>query len=147
MSWTSRKSKALVDAYASGRAITGRNRILGPAMRLQIIEMLDYPRMLLVANMDYEECPQNQYFNSRHQSCQWCPQGEECRWLNLNDEFTLLAQQSTSKLLDSLLFCIDYVDAQSLHANHDVRRCACESCEWVRNARKLVRDYERTDLA
>jgi hypothetical protein len=39
------------------------------------------------------------------------------------------------------LFSIDYVDTQCSRANHNVRRCACESCHWVRKARRLAREY------
>jgi hypothetical protein len=44
-------------------------------------------------------------------------------------------------LYESLLFSIDYVDTQCSRANHNVRRCACESCHWVRKARRLSREY------
>jgi hypothetical protein len=39
------------------------------------------------------------------------------------------------------LFSIDYVDMQCSCASHNVRRCACESCQWVREARRLAREY------
>ncbi len=109
-------------------------------MRRRIIEALTYPRMLLLANLDVEECPQNRYFNPAHPSCQHCDQGEECHWLNCNDEFSVLATKPIETLFESLLFGIDYVDAQCSHANHNVRRCACESCHWVRSARHLAWD-------
>ena len=105
-------------------------------MRRCMIEALTYPRILLLANLDVEECPQNQYFNPAHDICQHCEQGEECRWLNCNDHFSVVA----------LLFCIDYVSAESTRANHNVRRCACESCVWVRKARRLAWEYSNNDM-
>lgn len=110
-------------------------------MRRRIIEALTYPRILLLANLDLEECPQNRYFNPAHRACQHCEQGEECHWLNSNDEFSVLAEKPMEGLFESLLFCIDYVDAQNTHANHNVRRCACESCFWVRKARGLAWEF------
>lgn len=110
-------------------------------MRRRIIEELTYPRILLLANLDVEECPQNQSFNPAHDACQRCEQREECRWLNCNDEFSVLAQKPMEALFESLLFCIDYVDAQNSRENHNVRRCACESCTWVREASWLAREY------
>ena len=110
-------------------------------MRRRIIEQLTYPRMLLLANLDVGECPQNRYFNPAHNACQRCEQGEECHWLNRNDEFSVLAQLPMKTLFESLSFCIDYVDAQNTRANHNVRRCACESCHWVRKARRLACEY------
>jgi hypothetical protein len=121
--------------------ITATHRYREPVMRRRIIEQLTYPRMLLLANLDTEECPQNRYFNSAHNACQHCEQGEECHWLNCNDEFSVLAQVPMETLLESLSFCIDYVDAESTRAYHNVRRCACESCTWVRKARRLAWEY------
>lgn len=126
---------------ASGGRIAAKAGLQESAIRLRIMEVLHYPRMLLVANMDGEDCPQNLFFNPEQKSCLWCRQGEECRWLNRNDDFSILAEISMKKLIESLLFCIDYVDAQSSYANHDVGRCACESCEWVNNARKLLSEH------
>jgi hypothetical protein len=110
-------------------------------MRRLIIEALTYPRILLMSNMDVETCPQNGYFNPAHPSCQHCGQGEECYWLNCNDEFSVLATKPIDMLYESLLFSIDYVDAYCSRADHNVRRCACESCDWVRKARRIVWQY------
>ena len=110
-------------------------------MRRRIIEALTYPRILLLANLEVEECPQNRYFNPAHKACQHCEQGEECHWLNCNDEFSVLAQMPMETLFESLLFCIDYVDAQCSRIDHNVRRCVCDSCAWVRRARRLASEY------
>ncbi len=110
-------------------------------MRRRIIEELTYPRMLLLANLDTEECTQNRYFNPAHNACQHCEQGEECRWLNRNDEISVLARMPMDALFESMFFCIDYVGAKNTRANHNVRRCACESCTWVRKARRLACEY------
>jgi len=110
-------------------------------MRRQIIEALTYPRILLLANLEVGECPQNRYFNPEHPSCGSCQQGAECHWLNRHDEFSVLSTIPLETLHESLLFCIDYVDAQCSRADHNVRYCACESCLWVRQARHLAWDY------
>ena len=137
-------NETFFEESASAGRITAKARLQESAIRLRVMEVLNYPRMLLVANMDGEDCPQNLFFNPGHKACLWCRQGEECRWLNRNDDFSILAEISTKELIESLLFCIDYVDAQSTYANHDVRRCACDSCNWVKNARKLVSEYRRS---
>jgi hypothetical protein len=113
-------------------------------MRQRIIEALTYPRMVLLANLEEENCPQNLYFNAEHEKCRYCEQGEECFWLNYNDKFSVLAQKPMQSLYESLQFCISYVDAQCTRACHNVRRCPCDSCEWIRSARQLVADYKRT---
>ncbi len=110
-------------------------------MRRRIIEALTYPRMMLLGNLDGEECPEQLYFNLAREGCQSCEQGMECHWLTINDEFRVLAQEPMDSLYGSLQFCIDYVDAQCTRASHNVRRCPCESCQWVRSARRLESDY------
>ncbi len=119
-----------------------RDRFRELAMRRSIIEALTYPRIMLLANLDRKECPHDLVFNPAHEGCQHCDQGEECYWLNINDEFSVLAQQPIDSLYESLQFCIGYVDAHCTHASHNVRRCACECCYWVRSARRLASDYK-----
>lgn len=116
-------------------------------MRRRIIEALTYPRMLVLANLEGKECPQNLYFNPAHAACWQCDQAEECNWLNCNDEFSVLARKPVATLYESLLFSIDYVDAQCSFANHNVRRCACDSCHWVRTARRLAWEYRSPGAA
>ncbi len=110
-------------------------------MRRRIIEALTYPRMMLLTNLDGEQCPEQLYFNPAHERCQNCEQGVECHWLSVTDEFRVLAQEPMGSLYESLQFCIDFVDAQCTGARHNVRRCPCESCHWVRSARQLESDY------
>lgn len=141
MSWTNQLGWYPVYAYATQGGITDTDSYPELVMRRQLIEALTYPRILLLANQDVEDCPQNRYFNPAHRACQRCEQGEECHWLNCNDEFSVLARKPMETLFESLLFCIDYVDAQCSRENHNTRRCVCESCAWVRMARRLAWAY------
>ena len=110
-------------------------------MRRRIIEALAYPRIMLLANLDGDECSEQLSFNPAGEGCRTCENGTECRWLNINDEFKVLAHAPMSSLYESLQFCIDYVDAQCTRQNHNARRCPCESCRWLRGARQLESDY------
>jgi len=111
-------------------------------MRQRFIEALTYPRMLMISLMDFNECPMNRYFNPGHESCQICEQGDECHWLNSNDEFSVLAEQPMDALVGAFVFSTDYVDAYISRQNHNPRRCACETCSWLRDAWHLIREYE-----
>ena len=110
-------------------------------MRRRIIEALTYPRMVLLADLNTDECPDQLNFNPIGDECRVCDRSTECHWLTSNDEFKVLAQAPMNSLYESLQFCIDYVDAQCAREKHNVRRCPCESCRWVRNARQLESDY------
>jgi len=111
-------------------------------MRRRIIEALTYPRMLMMSRMDLRDCPMNQYFSSDQHVCQTCSQGEECHWLNSNDEFSVLSEQPIEALFEAFVFSIDYVDAHISRDGHNFRHCACETCTWAKDARHLVRRYK-----
>ncbi len=110
-------------------------------MRRRIIEALTYPRMLMMSRMDVSDCPMNRYFNADHPLCQTCRQDQECRWLNSNDEFSVLAEQPMEALFETFLFSIDYVEAHVSREKHNFRRCACDTCTWMRDARHLALQY------
>ncbi len=84
----------------------------------------------------------NRYFNADAEVCQLCDQDKECLWLNSNDEFSVLAEQPMEVLFAALSFSIDYVDAHVSRQRHNYRRCTCETCTWVKDARFLARQYK-----
>ena len=134
-------NRASVCAYAKRGGTAVRIRIQETVMRRRIIEALTYPRITVLANLNAEECSQHLLFNLAHEECRYCEQSDECHWLNINDEFSVLMRKPMDLLFESLQFCIDYVDSQCTYANHNTRRCACESCHWVRSARRLTSEY------
>lgn len=113
-------------------------------MRRRIIEAITYPRMLVMSESVTDDCPMHGYYNPADGICRNCEQREECIWLNSNDEFTALARKPMDVLLAAFQFGIDYVDAHVTKKNHNPRRCACESCTWVRDARRLAWEYEKS---
>jgi len=97
----------------------------------------------MISQMDSEDCPLRMYFDPTHPECRCCEQSQECRWLNSHDEFSVLAEQPIRHLHQAVLFCIDYVESQSSLRKHNFRRCPCESCVWLRDARYLSRQIEQ----
>jgi hypothetical protein len=115
-------------------------------MRTRFIEALTYPRMLMTAHIDVDNCPMHGYFNKTSDTCLVCEKGVECLWLNNHDEFSVLARKPIEALFEAFTFSIDYLDAYVTRDNHNPRRCACETCHWLREARHLVREYKRQAL-
>ena len=111
-------------------------------MKRKIIEAMTYPRMLMMSRWDSDDCRLNHFYSPSHPDCWTCEQGTECQWLNSNDEFTVLANQPRDVLLKALRFSIDYVDTNVSSKDHNARRCVCESCRWLRNSRRMAREYE-----
>lgn len=96
----------------------------------------------MISRMDLDDCPTNRYFDDENQTCQNCAQAQECLWLNINDEFSMLAEQPIDQLFAAFTFSLDYVDSHISRQNHNTRRCICETCVWVRDARYLARQYQ-----
>jgi hypothetical protein len=112
-------------------------------LRQRIIEALTYPRMLMTGHLADRDCPLNFYFDDQHESCRFCDTGEQCHWLNRNDEFSMLAKKPLDALIRTFEFSVDYVDAHVTRNNPNPRRCACDSCTWLRDARHLVREVKK----
>ena len=108
-------------------------------MRRAIIECLTYPRMMMLAQMDVENCPLHLYFDATHTACRCCEKSQACRWLSSHDEFHQLADQPVQYLYQAVLFCIEYVESKASLIRHNIRRCPCESCVWLRDAKYLAR--------
>ena len=112
-------------------------------VRQRIIEALTYPRMLMTGQLDDQDCPLNFYYDHDHDSCRFCDRGEQCHWLNRNDEFSMLAKKPMDALIRTFEFSVDFIDAHVTRNNHNPRRCACASCMWLRDARHLVKEFEK----
>ena len=115
-------------------------------MRTRFIEALTYPRLLMTSTIDVDDCPMHGYFDKTLDACQVCDKGVECLWLNSHDEFSRLARKPINALYEAFTFSIDYVDAYVTREQHNARRCACDTCQWLRDARHLVREYKRQAL-
>ena len=118
----------------------------GSDMRTRFIEALTYPRMLMTSTIDIDNCPMHGYFDKTLDACLVCDKGVECLWLNNHDEFSVLARKPIETLFEAFTFSIDYVDAYVTRDKHNPRRCACETCHWLREARHLVREYKSQSL-
>ena len=107
-------------------------------MRRTIIESLTYPRMVMLSQMDAENCPLHLYFDPAYPICRSCEHSGECQWLTDHDEFQALTEKPIQYLYEAMLFSIDYVESHSSLDRHNIRRCACESCTWLRDAKYLT---------
>lgn len=95
----------------------------------------------MISRMDVDKCPHNRYFADEDRICQNCTQAQECLWLNSIDDFSMLAEQPINQLFEAFSFSVDYVDSHVAREKHNCRRCICETCTWVRDARHLSRQY------
>lgn len=106
-------------------------------MKRIIIESLTYPRMMMLSHMDAERCPLHLRFDPGYEKCRGCERLRECQWLTDHNEFQALSEKPVQYLYDAMLFCIDFVESRSTLDGHNIGRCACEGCSWIRDARYL----------
>ena len=107
-------------------------------MRKKIIEALAKSRVLVRDQVEWHDCIHAGHYSGQDTECQFCNFEFECQWLSRNDEFVVLEHKATKTLVDSLEFAETYVDAIITRRAHDRRTCQCESCCWLRHARRLL---------
>ncbi|UJF22728.1 hypothetical protein [Shewanella sp. OMA3-2] len=100
-------------------------------IKADLIQLFDFPRMRILQSMEVAHCPHAVFFNAADEQCITCHQGEECVWINHNDEMVAMEQKSVNDLTQQLLVAVDFVDS-SLSPHHLSRRnCQCENCVWL----------------
>jgi len=107
-------------------------------MKRIIIESLTYPRMAMLSQMEAGLCPLDFNFDAAVPTCRTCEHSRECQWLTGHDEFQALTEKPIQDLCEAVLFCVDYVESRSVSGRHNIRYCACESCDWLRDAKYLT---------
>lgn len=112
-------------------------------MREIIISALEFARHLIHSQIDLHDCPHNGFYDKSDIRCLDCEFEAECEWLVSNDEFAALGEHSLSRLTDALEFASSYVDAQVTRLEHDMDRCSCDSCVWLRGGRKLLEQAQQ----
>ena len=115
------------------------------AMKQLVIELLSYPRYLILSEIDIVECPHHGYYDNTDSGCKQCELGDECQWLFDNEAFIALTRRSVEDLINALDFAVNYTAFQV--DNHNARACVCESCDWLREARRFLRQHENEQRA
>lgn len=106
-------------------------------MKAKVIATLAYPQSLVGGVQDLEECRHAGLFSSAARDCATCAQERECHWLYKNGEYAALEDKSLRELEDVLAFALGYVDSMVLQRQHNSSSCKCESCVWLRSARRV----------
>ncbi|MEJ2643889.1 MAG: hypothetical protein P8180_02975 [Gammaproteobacteria bacterium] len=102
----------------------------------KVVNLLDFPRYQVREYLDLSGCPHSGYYDGHDPRCRNCEFGMECQWLNRNDEIATLKQQRLEELDNALDLAICYVESRATGWGHDTRTCHCDSCEWLREARR-----------
>ena len=115
-------------------------------MRRKLLEALTYPRLLILENIDSQDCPHDGLFDSSCDRCRNCELRQECHWLSCLNNFSEFASKPTYTMNASLLYCINLIEARIARMQHDSKACDCESCTWTRDAQQLTREFQTNRL-
>jgi hypothetical protein len=113
-------------------------------MRKQLIEALGYPRSLVQRIIDGTDCPHESLFDATSERCHECGINSECHWVACLNEFADFKDKPTHTINASLRYGVKLVEALNSELPHDGTACTCESCTWVRNAQRLIEDFEES---
>ncbi len=118
----------------------------GHALREQILDMLAFPRLLVRARIDLENCSHAGNFAPGDPVCANCADRLECGWLYQNDAFSGLGEKHIDDLVEALDFAVDFVDASSFRSGHPPKTdCPCDVCVWLEKARQLYARVSETE--
>ncbi|HEC13817.1 MAG TPA: hypothetical protein ENI80_11350 [Acidiferrobacteraceae bacterium] len=106
-------------------------------LRNQILEVLEFPRQLVRAELAPKQCPHDIQYDVADPVCLHCLDGPECQWLYATDEVASLSSRSLDELAQALEFAILSVAAQLAHGVHPESKCLCSSCAWLQQADQL----------
>ena len=111
------------------RTISGYARVL-----------LDYPRWVIEREVDFTGCPHSGRYDTDDLGCTSCRFGKACRWLNVN-----VAMPSRDDALAELIGALDaavaYLLSPRRYDSPHARDCACDTCEWLRDAKSFLRTH------
>ncbi|GGB46501.1 hypothetical protein K8B83_05265 [Shewanella inventionis] len=100
--------------------------------KAELIQLFTFPRARILQSMEVTHCPHAVFFNHSDEECITCHQGEECLWINHNDEMVALEMKSVDELKQQLLIAVDFIDSNLSPHHMSRRKCQCENCRWLR---------------
>ncbi|MCC4831612.1 hypothetical protein BCU84_05610 [Shewanella sp. 10N.286.51.B7] len=106
--------------------------------KADLIPLFRFPRQRILQSMEVTHCPHAVFYNASDEQCTTCHQGEECIWMNHNDELVAIEKKSVEELKQQLLIAVDFVDS-NLSPHHLSRRnCQCDNCKWLKKVQFVL---------
>ena len=111
-------------------------------MRRRLIEALTYPRLLVQKIIDERDCPHDSLFQATSERCRQCDMNSECHWVNCLEDFSDFADKPEHTINASLRYGVKLVESLHSELAHAETMCTCEPCTWVRDAQRLIEEFE-----
>jgi len=111
-------------------------------MRREMIEALGLPRCLIQQSIEDRSCPNVGVFDATNQRCNVCDLNSECHWITCLYEFSDFERQPTYTISASLRYGVRLVESFLGDLDHDEAICTCSACSWLRDAQRLIEEFE-----
>jgi len=109
--------------------------------REKLLDLLVFARDEIQSLLDLENCSHGGWFAVEDERCQVCSSNQECVWLLHNDGVLPWTERSDADLLRALHFAVQLLDIYSRDREHNVQRCTCDACVWLRSARHYLANH------
>lgn len=117
-----------------------------PVTVAELEQLLAFPRAYLRSRLPtLKDCPHANNYDQHDETCRTCFHRDDCAWLAANDECGVLDLTS----VDQVTRAIDdmCVRAQSAVSAYRHRACHCPTCEWLRQAKKVMKRVKAGGIA
>ena len=104
--------------------------------------LLDYPRWVIEREVDFTHCRYDGSYESSDDGCTNCHFGTACRWLNMQQPAPT-ASDPLPELLNALDAAVDYLRSTGRENAAHERKCTCEACTWLRDAKRFLRQHRQ----
>ena len=108
-------------------------------MKTQVLKALEFPRSAILPSISARQCHRGGYYHATDPACELCWLRQECRWLSSQNDFIALGARPVSEMVGSLKEAIKHLDAHRHEAHHNALACCCDSCRWLRDAKRLLK--------
>jgi hypothetical protein len=105
-----------------------------------VATLLEYPRWCIDREVDFSTCHLQGRFESSDARCVSCEFGQACRWLHLKGHEPM-PDTPLTELVDALETAVTYFRRDCRESAHHVRQCACDTCDWLREANAFLRTH------
>jgi len=111
-------------------------------MRRELIEALNYPKLLVQELIDQRDCHHDNLFEATSERCHHCELNRDCHWVRCLNDFAGFDGKATHTINASLRYGMSLVEALHSESRHDETSCTCEACVWIRDSQRLTEAFD-----
>lgn len=105
-----------------------------------VTDLLHFARTQLRDQLDLDNCPHNARLDPSDTRCIDCEAALPCRWLEHCEDVTARRDMALAVLCRTLEQGMGYVQDLVRDWGHNSLTCLCETCQWLRKARRTCRE-------